>query len=235
MVRGMVSSLAAGQEARATHTDAVVQPRPFQEPLVYVVDDEPSVVDLLRRLCADRGLKVAGFSGAKEFLSAVDPDRPGCLVLDLRLPDMSGIELIEKLNALGTTQTIVFISGFAEVDHAVRAMKMGVHDFLEKPFSNQAILDAILSAVARDATRRQVKAEVDDIGRRVARLTRRELQVMDLVVKGMANKAIAAELSLSPKTVEVYRANVMAKMEVGSLAELVRAVMRHRGQIAPAS
>lgn len=208
---------------------------PLQDPLVYVVDDEPAVVDLLRRLCADRGLKVAGFGGAKEFLAAVDPDRPGCLVLDLRLPDMTGIDLLEKLRALGTTQTIVFISGYADVEHAVRAMKMGVHDFLEKPFSNQKILDAILSAVERDGKQREVKAEVDDIGRRVARLTRRELQVMDLVVSGMANKAIAAELSLSPKTVEVYRANVMAKMEVGSLAELVRAAMRHRDQSAEAS
>jgi FixJ family two-component response regulator len=186
---------------------------------------------LLQRLCADRGLKVAGFGGGREFLAAIDPERPGCLVLDLRLPDMSGIELLEKLRELRTTQTIVFISGYAEVEHAVRAMKMGVHDFLEKPFSNQAILDAILSALSRDGTARQVKAEVDDIGRRIARLTRREHQVMDLVVKGMANKAIAAELSLSPKTVEVYRANVMAKMEVGSLAELVRAAMRHRDQV----
>lgn len=187
------------------------------------------MVDLLRRLCTERGLKVASFHLGERFLADLDPTRPGCLVLDLRLPDMSGIELLEKLRHLGATQPIVFISGYAEVEHAVKAMKMGVHDFLEKPFSNQAIVDAILSAVARDAQNREVKAEVDDIGRRVARLTRREQQVMDLVVKGMANKAIAAELSLSPKTVEVYRANVMAKMEVGSLAELVRSVMRHTG------
>ena len=218
-----------------TAPDSAVQSRPFQDPLVYVVDDEPAVVDLLRRLCADRGIKVAGFGGAKEFLAGLDPNRPGCLVLDLRLPDMTGIDLLATLRQLGTTQTILFISGYAEVEHAVRAMKMGVHDFLEKPFSNQVILDAILSAVARDAKNREAKAEVDDIGRRVARLTRRENQVMDLVVKGMANKAIAAELSLSPKTVEVYRANVMAKMEVGSLAELVRSVMRHRGSTGPVS
>jgi len=229
----MASSLAAGQETRSPHPEAGVPPRPLPEPLVYVVDDEPSVVDLIRRLCADRGLKVAGFSGAKEFLAAVDPARPGCLVLDLRLPDMTGIDLLEQLRNLGTTQSIVFISGYAEVEHAVRAMKMGVQDFLEKPFSNQCILEAILSAVSRDARQREAKAEVDDISRRVARLTRREQQVMDLVVRGMANKAIAAELSLSPKTVEVYRANVMAKMEVGSLAELVRAAMRHRDQVNP--
>ncbi|MEZ5962657.1 MAG: response regulator [Planctomycetota bacterium] len=231
----MASSLAAGQENRALHPDPSAPTRAFPEPLVYVVDDESAVVDLIRRLCADRGLKVAGFSGAKEFLASVDPGRPGCLVLDLRLPDMTGIDLLEKLRELGTTQTIVFISGYAEVEHAVRAMKMGVHDFLEKPFSNQTILDAILSAVARDAKQREVKAEVDDIGRRVARLTRREHQVMELVVRGLANKSIAAELSLSPKTVEVYRANVMAKMEVGSLAELVRAAMRHRDETASVS
>lgn len=230
----MATTLEAGQpEARTSAVAAVGAPQPAIEPLVHVVDDEPAVVDLLRRLCADRGLEVAGFGAARDFLSALDPQRPGCLVLDLRLPDMTGIELLEKLRELGTTQTIVFISGYAEVEHAVRAMKMGVHDFLEKPFSNQSILDAIVSAVARDAKSREAKAEVDDIGRRVARLTRRERQVMDLVVKGLANKAIAAELSLSPKTVEVYRANVMAKMEVGSLAQLVRAVMRHRGSTGP--
>lgn len=231
----MASSLAAGHEARATQPEAGAQPRAVPEPLVYVVDDEPTVVDLLRRLCSERGLKVASFGGAREFLAAIEPERPGCLVLDLRLPDMTGIELLEKLRELGTTQTIVFISGYAEVELAVRAMKMGVHDFLEKPFSNQRILDAILSAVARDTKQREAKAEVDDISRRVARLTRREQQVMDLVVTGMANKAVAAELSLSPKTVEVYRANVMAKMEVGSLAELVRTALRHRDQANSAS
>ena len=135
-----------------TAPDSAVQSRPFQDPLVYVVDDEPAVVDLLRRLCADRGLKVAGFGGAREFLAGLDPNRPGCLVLDLRLPDMTGIDLLATLRQLGTTQTILFISGYAEVEHAVRAMKMGVHDFLEKPFSNQVILDAILSAVAHSHT-----------------------------------------------------------------------------------
>lgn len=229
----MVGSPTATPAQPQLAPELTVQPRPVPEPLVYVVDDEPAVVDLLRRLCADRGLKVAGFSGATEFLAALDPHRPGCLVLDLRLPDMTGIDLLEKLRSLGTSQTILFISGYAEVEHAVRAMKMGVHDFLEKPFSNQVIVDAILSAIARDAKNREAQAEVDDIGRRVARLTRRENQVMDLVVKGMANKAIAAELMLSPKTVEVYRANVMAKMEVNSLAELVRSVMRHRGGAGP--
>jgi two-component system response regulator FixJ len=200
-------------------------------PVVYVVDDERGITELVRRLAVARGLAVMTFHDATTFLAAYEPARAGCLVLDLRLPDLSGIELIERLRDLGATQPIVFISGYAEVEHAVRAMKMGVQDFLEKPFSNQRILEAILSAVARDAKQREAKAEVDDISRRVARLTRREQQVMNLVVTGMANKAVAAELSLSPKTVEVYRANVMAKMEVGSLAELVRTAMRHRDQV----
>jgi len=201
-----------------------------QEPLVYVVDDEPPVVELIRTLCHDLQVPVAGFSAAREFLAALEPARPGCLVLDLRLPDMSGIELLEKLRQLGSTQTIVFISGNAEIEHAVRAMKMGVHDFLEKPFSNQAIVDAILSALARDRRNRETRGELADIARRIARLTRRERQVMDLVVRGLVNKEIAAELALSTKTVEVYRANVMAKMEARSLAELVRAVMQYRGE-----
>lgn len=200
-----------------------------QAPIVYVVDDERGVTELIRRLAGASGLVVVPFHDATTFLAAYDPSRPGCLVLDLRLPDLSGIEIIERLRDLGATQPIVFISGYAEVAHAIQAMKLGVHDFLEKPFTNDAILAAIHSALARDAAARAERALMGDVAQRFARLSARETQVMEMVVKGMPNRVIAENLTLSPKTIEVHRANVMAKLEVNSLADLVKLAMKHFG------
>jgi two-component system response regulator DctR len=220
------STPASASSSAATATRGEVEGGPARDLLVSVVDDDPAIAELIRRLCTGRGLNVATYLTANEFLAAFDAERPGCMVLDLHLPDLSGLELLERLAARNATQPIVFISGYAEVEHAVKAMKMGVLDFLEKPFRNQELIESILSALARDADIRHRRREQSDIAKRMSRLTRREGQVLDMVVQGMPNKNIAATLSLSPKTVEVYRANVMAKMEASSLAELVRMVLK---------
>ncbi len=200
-----------------------------QTPLVYVVDDDRGITDLIRRLVTATGLAVAPFHDATSFLAAYAPTQPGCLVLDLQLPDIGGIQLMERLKALGATQPIVFISGYADVTHAIQVMKLGVHDFLEKPFTNEAILAAVQAAVASDASMRVQQAQANDVATRFSRLTPREKQVMEMVVKGMPNRVIAEQLELSPKTIEVHRANVMAKLQADSLADLVKLAMRHFG------
>lgn len=214
------------REARGTDATSKAMP---QAPIVYVVDDERGVTELIRRLLAASGVVVVPFHDATTFLAAYDPDRPGCLVLDLRLPDLSGIQIIERLRDLDATQPIVFISGYAEVAHAIQAMKLGVHDFLEKPFTNDAILAAIQSALTRDAAARAERALMGDVAQLFARLSNRETQVMEMVVQGLPNRVIAENLELSPKTIEVHRANVMAKLKVDSLADLVKLAMKHFG------
>lgn len=193
--------------------------------MVYVVDDDPAMRSSLRWLIESVGLVVCTCASAQEFLNTYDPSQPGCLVLDVRMPGMSGFDLQQVLLQRQITIPIVIITGYAEVPLAVRAMKAGAFDFIEKPFSDQTLLDRIRAAVAQDEeTRRRatVRAELEA---RLRLLTARERQVLLRVVAGKSNKQIAAELNLSPKTVEVHRAHVMEKLKVASLADLIRVWM----------
>lgn len=198
-------------------------------PLVRVIDDEPSICRLFERVCAQLGLAIETFSQAETFLDKYDEKRPGCVVLDVHLPSMSGLELLEEVSQRGWSIPFVIISGKAEVSTAIRAFKLGSIDFLEKPFAKDEIEAAIRKAVAIDTELREKAAESAEIHGRIAKLTPREKQVMGLVVSGKSNRIIAEELGVSPKTVEVHRANVMQKMQADSLAQLVKMVVaEHR-------
>lgn len=196
--------------------------------IVFVVDDDAAVCDSLRFLIESVGLQVRTFSSADEFLAAYTPDQPGCLVLDIRMPGMSGLELQEQLAKRGYTLPVIIITAHGDVPSAVRAMHAGAVDFVSKPFNAQSLLDRVHQALAKDARTRRDEAVRAAIAAKVALLTPREREVMDLVVSGMSNKGIAAQLQLSAKTVETHRARVMEKMEAGSVAELVRMVLTAR-------
>ncbi len=199
------------------------------KPTVFVVDDDPGVLDSLAFLLRSVGLEAATYGSANEFLGAYDRDRPGCLVLDIRMPGMSGLELQEKLEARGSTLPIIFLTAHGDVPMAVKAMKAGAADFVQKPFRDQELLDKIERALKENERLRKERGEHDEILARIAKLTPREREVMDLVVAGKANKAIAHELGLSQRTVEIHRARVMEKMAAGSVAELVKMVMNAPG------
>jgi RNA polymerase sigma factor (sigma-70 family) len=192
------------------------------DPTVFVVDDDAAVRESLQWLIKTAGLNVECYGTAQEFLDVYDKSRPGCLVLDVRMPGLSGLDLQEQLGALGMTLPVIIITGHGEVPLAVRAMKGGAIDFLEKPFSDQLLLDRIREAIAKDEQDRQEQARRAQAAERLALLTPREREVMAMVVDGKANKQIAASLQISQKTVEAHRAQVMRKMEAGSVAELVR-------------
>jgi len=191
-------------------------------PTVFVVDDDPALLRLIRKLLEPQGHRVETFGSGAEFLAAYSPDRTGCLVLDVRMPGMSGLALQERLAVDAINLPIVIITGYGEVPIAVKAMRQGAFDFIEKPFSGQLLVDRVQAALAEDARRRESRMTRDEIRRRRATLTPRERQVMDLVVQGEPNKLVGSALGLSPKTVEVHRANVMKKMAAHSLADLVR-------------
>jgi len=191
------------------------------EPTVFVVDDDPSVRRALRRLIESVELNVETFAAADEFLDGYDPARPGCLVLDVRMPGVSGLDLQETLASREVLLPVIFITGYGDVPTTVRAMKGGAVDFIEKPFNEQVLLDAIHRAIEQDARLRRERAERAEILSRVARLTPREREVLTRVVAGKMNKQIAAELGTSEKTIKVHRARVMSKMQAESLAELV--------------
>ncbi|MFN8627522.1 MAG: response regulator [Candidatus Binatia bacterium] len=189
---------------------------------VFVIDDDADMREALQSLLESVGLEATTFPGAQQFLDRYDPATPGCMVLDIRMPGMSGLDLQGTLTMRGIDIPVIIVTGHAEVPVAVQALKSGAFDFIEKPFSPQLLLDRIRRALEVDTQRRQAAQERAAIMACVAELTPRERQVMDLVVAGKANKVIASELGLSPKTVEVHRAQVMRKMRVDSLAELVR-------------
>ncbi len=199
------------------------------DPTVFVVDDDPAMRDSLRWLLESVGLAVVTYPTAAEFLGARNPDAAGCLVLDVRMPGMSGLDLQAELVRRGDEIPTIVITGHAEVPMAVRAVKAGALDFIEKPFSDQLLLDRVRQAIDVDRRQREQRARRNEARRRVALLTAREREVMDLVVSGRANKEIAAALGLSPKTVEVHRARVMEKMDVDSLAELIRVALLASG------
>jgi two-component system response regulator FixJ len=193
------------------------------DPTVYVVDDEASIRDSLAMLLRSVGLAVQPFACATAFLEAYSPAFDGCLVADVRMPGMSGLELQEALAARGAALPVIIITGHGDIAMAVRAMKAGAADFIEKPFNEQVFLDAVHRALARrnqtEAAGSSGRAETEA---RVAALTPREKEVMLLVAEGRPNKVVATRLGLSTRTVEVHRAKVMEKMQARSLAELVR-------------
>ena len=189
---------------------------------VYVVDDDAAVRDSLRWLMDSVGLRVAEFASGEEFLEAITPRHPGCVVLDLRMPQLGGLEVHQRLRQRGIELPVIVISGHGDVAVAVRALKSGVVDFIEKPFNDQELLDCVQQAMRRDRDLRLQRHRREELMTRYMALTPRELDVLRLVVDGKANKAISAELGISLKTVETHRARVMEKMAAGSVSELVR-------------
>jgi len=189
---------------------------------VFVVDDDDSVRRSLSRLIRSAGWRVETFPTAKSFLEYTPPNRPGCLVLDLQLPGMSGLELQRSLVQAGRDIPIVFITGHGDVPSSVRAMKGGAVDFLQKPFDDQELLDCIARALGRSREQRVKRAERAVLQARFDTLTPREREVLMLVVAGKLNKQIAGDLGNAEKTVKIHRGRVMAKMQAGSVAELVR-------------
>jgi FixJ family two-component response regulator len=195
-----------------------------QESLIYLVDDDEAVRDSLAMLFESIGLAYEAYPSALDFLQHYDPERHACLVADIRMPGLSGLELQQRLNDQRAEIPIVFITGHGDVPMAVTAMKSGAADFIQKPFRDQDLIDRINKALERDRDRRKSRAEQDEIRSRIALLTPREKEVMQRVVRGQANKVIAMDLGVSQRTVELHRARVMRKLKMRSLAELVHAV-----------
>jgi FixJ family two-component response regulator len=199
--------------------------------VVFVIDNDPSMRAALEDLLGSVDLAVRLFASPQEFLASKRPDAPGCLVLDVRLPGMSGLTFQKELARMGVDLPVIFITGHGDIRMSVRAMKAGAVDFLIKPFQDQDLLDAIHAAIERDKERRREAVRVAELQERYATLTARERQIMSLVAVGRANKQIAAELDLSEMTVKVHRGQVMRKMQAGSLPELVRMADRLTGSI----
>ncbi len=193
-----------------------------QRAVVFVIDDDPSMRLALEDLVRSVGLEVRAFAAPQEFLQSKPPEAPACLVLDVRLPGMSGLAFQKELAKEGLALPVIFITGHGDIPMSVRAMKAGAVEFLAKPFHDQDLLDAIHAAIERDRKRRREAVRLAELRERFATLTERERQIMTLVVIGRANKQIAAELNLSEMTVKVHRGQVMRKMHAGSLPELVR-------------
>jgi FixJ family two-component response regulator len=193
-----------------------------EKPTVFVVDDDADLRASIQGLLKSAGLSSQSFETAEDFLRAKRLDAPSCLILDVSLPGMNGLDFQEQLSKAGLRIPIVFITAHGDIPMTVRAMKSGAVEFLTKPFDDVALLNAIQQALARDRIIRQQEKELDAVRKRYERLTPRERQVMSLVVSGLLNKQIAGELGTSEITIKVHRAQVMQKMQAGSLAELVR-------------
>jgi two-component system response regulator FixJ len=194
-------------------------------PVVFIVDDDEAVRSSLRLLLKSVGLVPSALASAREFLDKYDPAQPGCLVLDVRMPEMSGLELQEQLNLKGAVLPVIFITGHGDVPMAVEAMQAGACDFLQKPFRDQDLIDRIQRALDKDRTNRAALNERTLIRERLQSLTPREREVLAMVTSGKANKIMAADLGVSQRTIEIHRARVMEKMSAASLAQLVRMVM----------
>ena len=198
-------------------------------PAVYVVDDDEGVRSSLALLLKSMGQTALTFASAAEFLEAHDPDQPGCVLLDVRMPGMSGLELQDELNRRGAVLPVIFITGHGDVPMAVEAMQHGAYDFLQKPFRDDDLVERIRRALAHDRDLRAQVGQKQQIRDRLERLTPRERQVLRLVAEGRANKVMAAELGVSQRTVEIHRAHVMRKMGASSLAQLVRMMLIAEG------
>ena len=199
-----------------------------EEAIVFVIDDDPAICRASARLIQSVGLTVQTFGSAQEFLSSPRPNAPACLVLDVRLPGLSGLDLQRALAEAQVHVPIIFITGHGDIPMTVQAMKAGAVEFLTKPFRDQVLLDAIQDALARAREARQQRADIDHLRQRYASLTPREREVMHLVVTGLLNKQIAAELGTAEQTIKLHRRQVMQKMQVVSLADLVRMVEKLR-------
>jgi FixJ family two-component response regulator len=199
------------------------------QPLIYLVDDDEAVRDSLGMLFKSIGLQHEAYASALDFLQRYDGKRHSCLVADIRMPGLSGLELQQRLNEQGAEIPIIFITGHGDVPMAVTAMKSGAADFVQKPFRDQDLIDRINKALDRDRERRKGRAEQDAIRARIALLTPRETEVMQRVARGQANKVIAMDLGVSQRTVELHRARVMRKLKMRSVAELVHAIDRIGG------
>ncbi|HXZ60802.1 MAG TPA: response regulator transcription factor [Steroidobacteraceae bacterium] len=196
-----------------------------QAPTVFVVDDDEGVRNSLRFLLKSVGLATRTLESASEFLDTYKPNQPGCLVLDVRMPGMSGLELQQQLNLRGAVIPVIFITGHGDIPMAVEAMQQGAFDFLQKPFRDQDLIDRIQRALERDARNRAALDQHAKIRERLNSLTPREREVLGLMTRGKPNKIMAAELGVSQRTVEIHRARVMEKSGASSLAQLVRMVM----------
>jgi FixJ family two-component response regulator len=194
----------------------------MSEPTVYIVDDDPDMRDSLRWLLRTVGLRSLTFASAEEFLAAPRPDGPSCLVLDVRMPGLGGLDLFEGLAARGWRTPVLFITAHADVPMAVRAMKSGAAEFLEKPFNGQVLLETVQRSLREDAARRAREAGRDDLRARHERLTAKEREVLGLIREGRSNKEIAARLDITARAVELRRAGLMKKLGAGSLPELLR-------------
>jgi RNA polymerase sigma factor (sigma-70 family) len=196
---------------------------------VFLVDDQPAILKALARLLASAGFEVAPYESAQAFLASGNAAAPGCLVLDLSMPDMDGMALQQALAGQGSALPLIFLTGHGDIASGVRAMKLGAFDFLTKPVDDGKLLAAVQAALERNAQQRTADAEREELRQRHASLTPREREVMALLVEGLLNKQVAAELGTVEKTVKVHRARVMAKMQVRSLTALVRLADRLRG------
>ena len=192
------------------------------ERTVFVVDDDEAALDSLVLLLRSEGLYPSGFSSAEEFLAVLTPDARGCVISDVRMSGMDGVELLKTLKSMRSDLPVIIITGHADVTVAVQAMKAGAADFVEKPFESELILRLVRACLEENDEIVDAQAKVGRLRRRLESLTPRERQVLELIVDGASNKSIAAALSISPRTVEIYRANVMSKMRADSLSELVR-------------
>jgi FixJ family two-component response regulator len=190
--------------------------------IVFVIDDDPSIRNAITGLIRSVGMHVEAFASAQEFMTSNRPDAPACLVLDVRMPGVSGLDLQREMMVADIRIPIIFITGHGDIPMSVRAMKAGAMEFLTKPFRDQDLLDAISQAIERDRAHRSQYSEMAELRRRFKKLTPREKEVMELVVSGLLNKQIAARLNISEITVKLHRHQVMEKMEAESLAELVK-------------
>jgi FixJ family two-component response regulator len=201
----------------------------MDQSVVYIVDDDPDMRDSLRWLMKTVGLRSQTFASADEFLCDFAPDHPGCVILDVRMPGISGLDLFEELVARGEGMPVIFITAYADVPMAVRAMKSGAVEFVEKPFNRQTLLEKVQRAIKDDVDRRARIASMARVTKRFQRLTAKEREVLDLIKLGRPNKEIASQLGITPRAVELRRSSLMRKLGVGSPIELLRLTVVHEG------
>ena len=195
---------------------------PAADRTVFVVDDDAAALDSLVMLLRSDGLNPNGFSSAGDFLENLTPESRGCIISDVRMPGMDGVQLIKTLKGLGSILPVIVITGHADVTVAVQAMKAGAAEFVQKPYESELILRLVRACLEDNDEAVDANAKRTRVARRIQTLTARERQVLDLIMEGASNKAIAASLAISPRTVEIYRANVMSKMRADSLSDLIR-------------